>query len=99
MIIPVLLDPGADPEATFADHSWLVPSSHRSDDIARGIFEAMHLAPDSGGPDNRVPDAFETELHSESVAQVRAAIAGTQVSPPSRGRCRREFWRSSTSPW
>ncbi len=78
VIIPVLLDPGAYPEATFADHAWLVPLSHRSDDIARGIFEAMHLAPNSGGSDYRVPDAFETELHSESVAQVRAAIAGTR---------------------
>ena len=50
VILPVLLDPGADPEATFAGHPWLVPSSHRPDDIARGIFEAVHLAPRPRAP-------------------------------------------------
>jgi len=79
VIVPVLLDPGADPDATFAGHSWLVPSSNRADDVARAVFEAVHLASDLGPTGTRAPTVSEPELEAESFAEVRAAIAGTQA--------------------
>ena len=79
VIVPVLLDPGADPDGTFAGHSWLVPSSDRADDIARAVFEAVHLTADHRPTGRRSPTVSESELEAASVAEVRAAIAGTQA--------------------
>ena len=79
MIVPVLLDPGADPDATFAGHSWLVPSSNRADDVARAVFQAVHLARILELTGTGATTVFDPELEAESVAEVRAAIAGTQA--------------------
>ena len=79
VIVPVLLDPGADPDATFAGRPWLVPSSNRADDVARAVFEAVHLTPDLVPTESRATTASVPELEAASVAEVRAAIAGTQA--------------------
>ena len=79
LVFPVLLDPGADPDATFAGHSWLVPSSNRADDVARAVFQAVHLARILELTGTGATTVFDPELEAESVAEVRAAIAGTQA--------------------
>lgn len=79
VIVPVLLDPGTDPDATFAGDSWLVPPSNRADDVARAVFETVRLAPDLGSTGSRTPTVSDPEREAESVAEVRAAIAGTQA--------------------
>ena len=77
VIIPVLLDPGAYPEATFADHAWLVPLSHRSDDIAAASSKRCIWLRTPVGPTTACRMRLRPSF-TWSVAQVRAAIAGTR---------------------
>lgn len=79
VIVPVLLDRDADPDASFAGHPWLVPSSHRADDVARAVFEAVHLTPEYRLRGGRASTVSEPGLQTASIAEVSAAIAGTQA--------------------
>lgn len=78
-VLPVLLDSGADPDATFAGHFWLVPSSNRADDVARAVFQAVHLARNLDLTGTGATTVWDLELEAGSVGEVRAAIAGTQA--------------------
>ena len=75
VVLPVLLDSGADPDATFAEQFWLVPSSNRADDVARAVFQALHV----GRGLERIGVGATTvsvpQLETESIAGVRAARA------------------------
>lgn len=79
LVLPVLLDSGADPDGTFAGHFWLVPSSNRADDVARAVFEALHLTRNLELTETGATTVSEPELEAESIAEVRAAIADTQA--------------------
>ena len=79
LVLPVLLDTGADPVGTFAGHFWLVPSSNRADDVARAVFQAIDLAPNHELTGTAATTVSDHELEAESVAEVRVPIAGTQA--------------------
>jgi hypothetical protein len=79
LVLPVLLGSGADPDGTFAGHFWLVPSSNRADDVARAVFEALHLTRNLKLTGTGATTVSEPELKAESIAEVRAAIAGSQA--------------------
>lgn len=78
-VLPVLLDSGADPDATFAGHFWLVPPSKRADDVARAVFQAVHLARDLERTGIGATTLSVPQLEAESIADVRADIADTQA--------------------
>jgi hypothetical protein len=79
LVLPVLLDSGADPDGTFAGHFWLVPSSNLADDVARAVFEALDLIRNLELTGTSATTVSEPELEAESIGEVRAAIAGTQA--------------------
>ena len=60
--------PGRRPGRTFAGHPWLVPSSHRADDVARGgLSKPVHLAHDFERTGNRESNPSGSQLVSESM--------------------------------
>jgi hypothetical protein len=79
LVLPVLLDSGVDPDAIFAGHFWLVPSSSRADDVARAVFQAVQLARNLDLTGAGATTVSEPELEAESIGEVRAARAGTQA--------------------
>lgn len=41
VLVPLLLDPGADPTTMFGPHEWLVPASTAPADVAAAVFEEV----------------------------------------------------------
>ena len=78
LVLPVLLDSGADPDGTFAGHFWLVPSSNRADDVAGAVFDALHLTRNLGLTETGATTVSEPEVEAE-FTEVRAAITGTRA--------------------
>lgn len=79
VILPVLLDPGADPDvdldATFVGHPWLVPSPLSAAEVARRIFEALHPSAERPPPQSVPTPPLQPEDHAEALTEVRAAMA------------------------